>query len=67
MLDYTITIESEGGTEYDLIDFDDIKEARKFCNQYDWLWKDENDFHWEMSIRDNRLEKFFEQERMKNI
>ena len=59
MLDYTVVIESEGGTEYDLMDFDSIKEARKFCDQYDWYWADENDFHWEMSIRDNRFERMF--------
>jgi hypothetical protein len=55
MKDYTVMIESEGGTEYELMDFDSIKEARQFCNEYDWYWADENNFHWEMSIRDNRF------------
>lgn len=59
MKDYTVMIESEGGTERELIEFDDIEEARRFCDMWDWFWEDENGFHWEMSIRDNRLDKIF--------
>jgi hypothetical protein len=59
-------IESEGGTERELMGFDDIEEARRFCNMWDWLWEDENGFHWEMSIRDNRMDKIFAALRQQN-
>lgn len=61
MKDYTVMIESEGGVDRELMEFDDITEARRFCDQFDWLWEDENGFHWEMSIADNRLDKIFAQ------
>ena len=59
MRNYTVMIESEDGVERELIDFDTVKEARDFCDRYDWLYPDENNFHWEMYIRDNRYERMF--------
>ena len=55
MKNYTVVIESEDGVEMDLAHFDTAKEARYFCDHYDWLWADENGFHWEMCIRDNLI------------
>ena len=55
MKNYTVVIESEGGTEMDLAHFDTVKEARYFCDHYDWMWEDENGFHWEMCIRNNLI------------
>lgn len=55
MKNYTVVIESEGGTELDLAHFDSVKEARYFCDHYDWMWEDENGFHWEMCIRNNLI------------
>ena len=52
---YTVVVESEGGAGRDLIDFDSADEARKFCDQHDWVWVDGNNFHWEMCIRNNRI------------
>jgi hypothetical protein len=46
-------IESEWGCECPLITFDNIDEARKFCDEFDWVFVDENEFHWEMSIETN--------------
>jgi hypothetical protein len=54
MKKYTVIIVSENDTKRDLIDFDTFTEAEDFCNQYDWLFPDENNFHWEMFIRYNR-------------
>lgn len=53
-LSYTVMIESEWG--YDqrpLITFDNIDDARRFCNEFDWIFVDENEFHWEMYIETN--------------
>lgn len=58
MLDYTVMIESEGGTERELAEFETAEEARKFCDAVggrDWLWADENGYRWEMYIRNNRI------------
>lgn len=51
-------IESEDGTEKELAEFETAKEARNFCDAVggqDWLYADENGFHWEMYIRNNRI------------
>ena len=55
MKNYTVVIESECGVEKDLIHFSTVEEARYFCNHYDWLWQDDNGFHWEMVIRNNLI------------
>lgn len=55
MANFTIVIESEYGCEVNLCDFDDITEARKFCNSYNWQYEDENGFCWTMCIRHNRV------------
>lgn len=58
MLDYTVMIESEDGTEQELAEFETAEEARHFCDAVggqDWLYADENGFHWEMYIRNNRI------------
>lgn len=55
MKNYTVVIESECGVERDLISFDTVKEARDFCDRYDWLYPDENNYHWEMCIRNNLI------------
>lgn len=52
---YTVVVESEDGVERDLISFDTAKEATDFCEQHNWWWVDENNFHWEMCIRNNRI------------
>ena len=59
MQNFTVMIESFGGVERELTHFDTNEEARRFCNQFDWLYADENGFHWEMYIRDNRYDKMF--------
>lgn len=55
MAECTVMIESEGGCEIALCDFDTAEEARKFCNSYCWTYEDENGFCWEMFIRHNRF------------
>ena len=60
MADYTVVLESNGGCEVDMFDFDTEDEAREFCNAYGWLWEDENGFVWEMTIRHNWLDKMLE-------
>lgn len=52
---FTVVLESEDGCEVDAFDFADEAEAIKFCNAYGWIWEDENGFHWDMVIRDNRI------------
>ena len=53
---FTVFIESAGGTKRYLASFDTELEAESFCNDYNWEYKDENEFVWDMDYEKNLAE-----------
>ena len=53
---FTVFIGSAGGTKLYLASFYTELEAASFCNDYNWEYKDENGFVWDMDYEENFVE-----------
>ena len=49
---YKVYLESGHGTRYEFISFDTEVEAVEFCDRNCWSWFDENEFEWNLAIRE---------------
>ena len=55
--EYPVYLVSEGGTKKEFTVCDTEQEAKDFCDNYDWEYKDENDFVWGMEYDEREKEK----------
>lgn len=55
---WTVFMQSEGGTIYDFASGLTEKEALELCVQYDWKFMDENGFVWELYAEADRISAF---------
>lgn len=54
-VEYVITMSSGGGTTYDFMTCASREEAEQVCENYEWVFVDENEFEWSLDIDEREV------------
>lgn len=49
---YPVTMSSGHGTEKNFVPFESLEAAKEYCEDHNWKYLDENEFEWELEIKD---------------